>query len=179
VVQLAPPPPNAPTGWVGGRLDTRRFTPAGAVADLILEGGDIDAAAPLQAILIDEWTDTLAVGAGSPEERRKRAAPLQASGLAVNAPAASAAAAQAILLAVSPDGRRWTTDRVKATLVDTLALAKLRSVTLERTGGTASVLPAIYVPTAGIPGATVLYVPTVMQQADNAAILNYVREPGS
>src|SRR2546422_3100361 len=51
---------------------------------------------------------------------------------------------QAMLLAVSPDGQRWTSDTVLDTLRDTLDLARIRAVTLERTNGVARVLPALY-----------------------------------
>jgi hypothetical protein len=49
-----------------------------------------------------------------------------------------------LLLAISPDGERWNVDRVVAVLQETLELARLRLVTLERTNGIARLLPALY-----------------------------------
>jgi hypothetical protein len=66
------------------------------------------------------------------------------TGVAFNAAAPSARAPQAMLLAVAPNQARWTSDTLLATLLDTMDLATLRLVTLERTNGAARVLPALY-----------------------------------
>ncbi len=50
-----------------------------------------------------------------------------------------------ILSAVSPDGARWTTDSLVATVRGAVALSKARLVTLESVPGDAAILPAIYV----------------------------------
>jgi hypothetical protein len=49
-----------------------------------------------------------------------------------------------LLLAVAPGAERWNTEMVLQTLHETLDLAKIRLVNLERTNGPARVLPALY-----------------------------------
>jgi hypothetical protein len=98
------------------------------------------------------------------------------SGLAVNAPAASARAPQAILLAVSPDGARWTSDALCDTLLDTIELARLRGVTLERTTGAARVLPALYEQSWSLQGEPVLDMRFVKENMVVSAMLQYVKE---
>ena len=70
------------------------------------------------------------------------------TGLACAPRSASARPPQAMLCAVSPDGRRWTTDALRAVIEQTLDLARIRMVTLERLAGEGAVLPALYVRTA-------------------------------
>lgn len=67
------------------------------------------------------------------------------TGLAVQANQSSARAPQVILSAVSPDGRRWTTDSVVRTVLSAVEVARARLVTYEKVPGDAAVLPAIYV----------------------------------
>ncbi|WP_085027882.1 hypothetical protein [Ensifer aridi] len=177
VAQLGPPPPFGPDEWVGGVLDTKKFAPGGSVADLVFEGNRQNSQSSIQALVIDEWIDTVAPGAGSRDEVGNDSQPKRASGLAINAPAASAAPPQAILLALSPDGGRWTTEKLARTLEDTLSLAKLRAVTLEKTGGTAAVLPAIYALSAALQG-SIFDVTALTEVADFSAVLKYTKEPG-
>lgn len=178
VAQLGPPPPFGPNEWVGGILDTKKFAPGGSVADLVFEGSLQNSQGAIQAIVVDEWVDTVATGAGSRDEVGAEAEPRRATGLAINAPAASAAAPQVILLALSPDGGRWTREKLARTLEDTLSLAKLRAVTLEKTGGTAAVLPAIYTRSAALQG-SVFDVTALAGGADFSAVLKYTKEAGS
>jgi hypothetical protein len=82
-----------------------------------------------------------------------------------------------MLLAVSPDGQRWTSDAVLATLRETLDLAKIRAVTLERTNGVARVLPALYERSWSLQGEQALDVRYVVEKAFMAeAIPAYVKE---
>jgi hypothetical protein len=78
--------------------------------------------------------------------------------------APSARAPQAILLAVSPDGARWTGAALLDTLEETLDLARLRAVTLERTNGIARILPAIYERSWSLQGEKVLDFQRITQQ---------------
>jgi hypothetical protein len=78
-----------------------------------------------------------------------------------------------MLLAVSPDGKRWTAATLLATLKDTLALAKIRPVTLEITPGYGRVLPAIYQNSHSLQGEKVLDLSTVLRSAD--LTLKYVK----
>jgi len=99
------------------------------------------------------------------------------SGVAMNAAAPSARAPQAMLLAVSPDGQRWTSDTVLDTLRDTLDLARIRAVTLERTNGVARVLPALYEQSWSLQGEQALDVRYVAEKALAIdAIAAYVKE---
>ena len=99
------------------------------------------------------------------------------SAVAMNAAAPSARAPQAMLLAISPDGQRWTSDTVLATLRETLDLAKIRAVTLERTNGVARVLPALYEQSWSLQGEQALDVRYVVEKAFMAeAIPAYVKE---
>jgi hypothetical protein len=176
VVQIGPGRPNGPDEWIGGVMDTSAFTPSGSVAGLVFEGA-LNLTSPVQAIVVDEWVDTVPVGAASKPEIELKSTPVRASGLALNARAASASAPQALLIAISPDGRRWTTDKLVGTLDETLALAKLRAVTLEQTGGTGSVLPAIYTRSASLQGYSILDLAQTFAFADTSAIVKYVKEP--
>jgi hypothetical protein len=63
----------------------------------------------------------------------------------VHANQASARAPQVFISAVSPDGRRWTTDSVVQAVLCAVDVAKGRLVTLEKVPGDAAILPAIYV----------------------------------
>ena len=98
------------------------------------------------------------------------------SGLAVNAAAAAARPPQAILLAISPDSARWTADRLVATLTDTLELAKIRAVTLERTNGIARVLPALYEQSWSLQGEKVIDWSVLGLKPNFAAVSPYVKE---
>ena len=76
-------------------------------------------------LVIDEWGEQM------PRRDADGSATIT-TGLAVNANAPNARAPQAVLLAVSPDGSRWSTDGLVSLLTETRELAGLRAVTLER-----------------------------------------------
>jgi hypothetical protein len=99
-----------------------------------------------------------------------------ASGIAFNADAPGARAPQALLLAVSPDGERWNVERVLGVLQDTLELARLRLVTLERTNGIARVLPAIYEQSFSLQGEQVLDVRFVDRVAQVDTMATFLKE---
>ena len=126
--------------------------------------------------MIDEWTDVVP----RRERRKKPTDPgtvvdeRAIAGLAINANGPSARAPQAILLAISPDGARWTTDALIDTLADTLDLAKIRAVTLERTNGVARLLPALYEASWSLQGESAFDLAAIV--ADISAILPYVSE---
>ncbi len=79
-----------------------------------------------------------------------------ASGLAVHADAPGARPPQSILVAVTPDGGNWSTELLTATLADTLQLARLRLVTLERSLRLGWVLPAMLYPAFSVHGERIL-----------------------
>ena len=91
--------------------------------------------------------------------------------------APSARAPQAILLAVSADGARWTSDALIETLEETLEMSKLRAVTLEHTNGIARILPALYEQSWSLQGEKVLNM-KISFEADisKSGVAVYVRE---
>jgi hypothetical protein len=101
------------------------------------------------------------------------------TGLAVNAAAPRARTPQAILLAISPDGARWTTDSLLDTVKDVLDLAMIRTVTLERTNGIARLLPALYEQSWSLQGEPALNLHHVKAIAKMAAIIPYIKESGA
>ncbi|MEH3107517.1 MAG: hypothetical protein PGN09_09590 [Sphingomonas fennica] len=119
--------------------------PGDVVATCVIDrSGIVAAGAPVAALVIDEFVEPIV-------DRDQRT-----SGIAFNAPAPNARPPQTMLLAVAPDDQRWTTDRLSATLVDTIELAKLRGVTLERQLATPRLLPAIYAQSWSLQGEPVL-----------------------
>jgi hypothetical protein len=99
------------------------------------------------------------------------------TGLAVNAAAPNARAPQTVLLAVAPDGSRWTTAGLIDLLKETLELAKLRAVTLERSTFFGRILPAVQEQSWSLQGEETLdvkFLATKLSAAANA--LAYVKD---
>jgi hypothetical protein len=126
--------------------------PDSTAAHLVVELPDDVAGieGPFAGLAIDAWVEALpfqpdrrALQPEAPENPLRNAR--ATTGLAVHANQASARAPQVVLSAVSPDGKRWTTDSVVQTVIEAIELAKARMVTLERVPGDAAILPAIYV----------------------------------
>ncbi len=138
--------------WLAGALADDVPWPDSTATHLVVElppDAD-DVAGPLAGLAIEAWVEALpfqpdvkAFDPRAPETALRAAR--SATGLAVSARQASARAPQVLLSAISPDGRRWTTDSVVQTVLDAVDLAKARLVTLEHVPGDAAVLPAIYV----------------------------------
>ena len=134
---------------------------------------------PLAARVSAPWTAGLPVRAARGAPDASGTAPVDArhaSGIAFNADAPGARAPQALLLAVSPDGERWNVERVLGVLQETLDLARLRLVTLERTNGIARVLPAIYEKSFSLQGEKVIDVRYVDRVAQIDSLAKYVKE---
>ncbi|MDY7528272.1 MULTISPECIES: hypothetical protein [unclassified Cryobacterium] len=138
--------------WLAGSLPDDVPWPAASASHLVVElvGGHDDFAGPFAGLAIDGWAETLpfqpdpkAFDPAAPDNPLRAAR--ATTGLAVHANQASARAPQVLLSAVSPDGTRWTTDSVVATVLEAVKLAKARLVTYEHTPGDAAILPAIYV----------------------------------
>jgi hypothetical protein len=177
VAQLVAPGTAGAASWVGGALDPAQPTPDAPITNLVFDAPPaLDPAAPMTALVIDGWADVVPVrerrGANPNDPIDER----RVSGVAVNAPAAAARPPQALLLAISPDGARWTTDALLETLTETLELAKLRTVTLEHTLGAARVLPAAYEQSYSLQGEKVLDLRAVAQVRALDALLKYVKE---
>ena len=166
-----------PSGWIGAPLPLDEPTPTVAVVSTVLDvAGDYDAESATVALVVDEWVDAVPVrarrgkGADAPIDQRLT------SGVTFNAMAPSARAPQAMLLAVSPDGERWTGEALIETLEETLDLARLRLVTLERTNGIAAILPALYESSWSLQGEKVFRLTDTLLSAPALSAIAYVRE---
>lgn len=153
--QMAGPGDDPPDDWIGGALPADRRSPSGAVVSLLADAPDgLDLKAGIAGLLIDEWTETLPARApigtdGQPIARTT-------AGVAIHADAPGAEPPQILLLALSPDGARWTEDSLCALLGDLIDLAQVRLVTLETVPLVARVLPAIYTQSAALQGQPVM-----------------------
>ncbi len=163
--------------WVGGLFDPTQPTPRASLTNLmLLAPADLDPAEAFIALTIDGWTDMVPLrekrgsAADSPIDNRHQ------SGLAVNANGANARPPQALLLAISPDAARWTTNALLDTLSETLEMAKLRGVTLETSPGYARVLPAAYEKSWSLQGEKVFDLSAIAKAKITSAILKYVKE---
>jgi hypothetical protein len=97
-------------------------------------GATNNASQPVCGLLVDEWTEVV------PNAN-------ETTGIAFQYDPPNAFAPQNILIAVPPvPGRDWTTETLRAVLVETLDLAKLRAVDPSLLGAAAQYLPALYVP---------------------------------
>ncbi len=157
-VQLAGFGKNPPTGWVGGAMPLDAPTPDTPVVSTLLDiAGQYDGQSETVALVLDEWMEVVPIRA-----RRGAAddAPIverRTTGITFNAMAPSARAPQVILLAIAPDAQRWTGSSIVDVLDDTLELARLRAVTLERTNGVARILPALYEQSWSLQGEKVMH----------------------
>ena len=92
---------------------------------------------------------------------------------AVNAHAPSARPPQTVLLAITPDGKPWTIDKLVAVVEDTFRLAQERAVTLERVPLAPRIVPALYVNDWSLQGEPepVLFVSRLLE---NAAVISAI-----
>ena len=106
-----------------------------------------DLRGPIAGIVLDEWTEVvprrLRVGNPSGDEPVELVE-VTTTGVAVGANAPGARPPQSILIALSPDGADWTGERLVAVLDETLALARIRAVTLPQVPFAGRYLPALY-----------------------------------
>ncbi|SDB81775.1 hypothetical protein GA0111570_103341 [Raineyella antarctica] len=138
--------------WIAGPLPDDAPWPADPATHLVVElvGDEAVVEGSFAALNIESWTEALPFQPGprafdpAAGENPLRAA-RATTGLAIHAHQASARAPQVILSAVSPDGRRWTTDSVVGTVLRAVQLARARLVTYEHVPGEAGILPAITV----------------------------------
>jgi hypothetical protein len=168
----------APAPWVGGAMDLSQPSPSEPITNLVLlhARDEYDGTGATVALTIDQWTDAVPLREQHGEQPG-RVDDRRTSGLAINAAAASACAPQAILLAVSPDGQRWTTQALVATIREAFDLAKLRGVTLERDHGAGRVLPALYARSWSLQGEKVLDLRYAALKADFRSAVTYVKDP--
>ncbi|MGI8457661.1 MAG: hypothetical protein ACR2LI_06080 [Propionibacteriaceae bacterium] len=110
--------------------------------------GDGDLAGSVAGLVLDGWTEVV-------PRRLERGDPLApdepptlvdvtTTGMAVHANGPGARPPQSILLAMTPDGGHWTADRLLAVVDETVALARIRCVTLPQIPFAGRYLPALY-----------------------------------
>ena len=157
-VQLAAPgedgePAAGADRWAAGPLPPEGPWPDSPLAHVVLDRvGGVEPGASLAGLVLDAWVEDLPAQPGpkaDPEDPRPERA---RTGLAIHSELATARAPQALLCAISPDGRRWTTESLLATVEGTLDLARARMATLERLGGEGLALPALYERSSSLQG---------------------------
>jgi hypothetical protein len=122
---------------------------------------------------VDDWADQV-------PRRTEDGKPAVTTGLAVHANGPNARAPQSILLAISPDGERWTTEALVDVLGETLELAKLRAVTLERSVWVGRILPALQEQSWSLQGEETLDIKLLATLlADTKFMTAYVKETGA
>jgi hypothetical protein len=163
--------------WIGGAWDIAQPTPREPVTNIVFDSpNEFDPTQPIVGLTLDQWSDSVPLRAKVGKEKKAPIAERRTTGLTLNAAAASACAPQAILLAISPDGRRWTTETVVALLRETFDLAKMRGVHYEKTFGIAGVLPALYARNVSLQGEKSIDPRFLREHADLHAALAYVKE---
>ena len=102
----------------------------------------------IAGIVIDEWIEVAPrrLERGDPKDRgaEPQLVDVTTTGVAINANAPGARPPQAILIALSPDGGGWSDDRLAHLLTETLALARMRTLTLQQIPYIGRYLPALY-----------------------------------
>ena len=174
VAQLAPTGTSGTGTWLGLPLPDGSPSPDQPVTSVVVDAPvGFTGAEPVAGLVVDEWVEQL-------PRREADGSARVTTGLAVNANAPNARAPQAILLAVTPDGGRWSTESLMSLLTETRELAGLRAVTLERMATPSPVLPAIQDQSwslQGEPTFNLRELVTEIAAVDN--LLPYVREAGS
>jgi hypothetical protein len=118
--------------WVGlSATDDGSLATSDGLLSVVLQGaGDLDLAGPLAGLAIDEWTEVV-------PSRTEDA------GLAFRYDPPDAMAPQAILLAVPPDpAKAWTVGSLNQVLLETLDLARIRTVGPREAEAVGQYLPA-------------------------------------
>jgi hypothetical protein len=173
VVQISETGAPGTDHWLGGPLAAPSVWPNRPVAHVLIDAGDgFSGTARIGGLVVDAWVEMLPAQPGP----KGGAANRVVTGLAVNAASASARAPQSILVAVSPDGARWTRDSLVDVVRETFDLARARLVTLERTRGDARVLPAWYVRSWSLQGDKTLGFATLAGTSARYTALPYIRE---
>ncbi|HET7697799.1 MAG TPA: hypothetical protein VFK57_18950 [Vicinamibacterales bacterium] len=102
----------------------------------------------IAGIVLDDWVEVVPRRLPRWEDGDRDAAPtfhdVTSTGIAINANAPGARPPQAMLLALSADGARWTGDRLVTLLDEAITLARMRTLTLQEIPFIGRVLPALY-----------------------------------
>ena len=140
--------------WLGAPLPPGVPSPTAPVVSLIFDGATkIDLSAPLIALSVDEWTETLPFLERRGERPTDPVDSRTTIGVALHADAPNAQPPQVLLLAVAPDmTKRWTAETLIALFDDTLSLARTRMVSYENLPLVGRILPAIYTQSMSLQG---------------------------
>ena len=173
VAQLAPSGTAGVANWLGLPLPDGSPSPDQPVTCILIDAPTgYEGSVPVAGLVVDDWVEQL-------PRRNPDGSAAITTGLAVNANAPNARAPQAILLAVSPDGGRWSTDGLIAVLDETRELARIRGVTLERLVTPSPILPAIQDQSWSLQGQPTLDLRTLVTEISKVdAVLPYVKESG-
>jgi len=166
--------------WLAGPLPAEGPWPASPVAHLVVDRvGTLDAASAVAGLVLDAWVEDLPAQVGPKADPNDPRPGRVRTGLAIRANSASARAPQLVLAAVSPDGKRWTTDSLRALVEQTLDLARMRMVTLEKLSGEGLVLPALYVRSASLQGEQHLFFHKLAELGTIGVQMPFVKELGT
>jgi len=133
----------APGRWAAQALPQDAHTPDAAVISIIADAPETPPTS-FAGLVIDDWTETFPRRALKGEGEAAKPVLETTAAVAIHANAPNAQPAQTMLLGISPDGARWTDERVFDLLTETMDMALMRLVTLETLPLAARILPAIY-----------------------------------
>ena len=173
IAQLAASGTSGTTAWLGLPLAPGEASPDQPVTDVVIDAPTgYDGTSPIAGFVVDEWVEQL-------PRRNPDGNATITTGLAVNANSPGARAPQVILLAISPDGSRWSSQALITLLTETRELARLRAVTLERITTPSPILPAIQDQSWKLQGEPVLNLAELTTKiAQVSRVLPYVKETG-
>lgn len=167
------------THWLAGALPSEGPWPGSPVAHLLVDRvGTVDGSSPVAGLVLDAWVEDLPAQVGPKADPDDPRPGRVRTGLAIRANSASARAPQLVLSAISPDGKRWTTDTIRALVEQTLDLARIRMVTLERLSGEGLILPALYMRSASLQGEQQLFFQKLAELAAIDVQMPFVKESG-
>lgn len=140
--------------WVGLPFPDGK-PPAVPISSMVVEvagamagGVEPDLSGAVAGVLLDEWTEIVPrrIERRDPKhpEQPPEIADITTTGIALNANAPGARPPQAILIALSPDGGDWNGDRLARVLEETMALTRMRPLTLQQIPFIGRYLPALY-----------------------------------
>ena len=178
IAQLAEPGTPGVARWIALPFDPNAPSPDKPVTSIIVDapssvgGGDTVA-----GLVLDEWVEIAPrrVLVGPPGDQATVEA-RAVTGLAVNAVTPASRAPQAILLAVSPDGQRWSSASLADALEETLELAQLRAVNLDRALWAGRILPALQEQSWSLQGEKTLDPWRFAPDLGTRALLPYVKD---
>lgn len=124
--------PNHPEDlWLG--MSFNESFPRGHISIVAHRHDDGSFEGPVAGLVIDDWHEVVP-------------RPIETTGVAFNFDQPGARAPHTILLAVPPDRDAWSLQKVEATVLEALELAKIRAVDLNALHWIPRLLPALYLP---------------------------------